>query len=105
MKKFWQNLILSINTLDAPKDLKSRIDPKSNKGLAKAVAQGKKSGIPGAFIVPCLTRIKENDLSDDISVFNTSWEDEAYLTVSGMNANNTVRLTDDFIHKVLVLDV
>ena len=34
-------------------------------------------------------------------VFNTDWDSEAYLTVSGQNSNNTVRVTNAFLDKVL----
>ena len=29
--------------------------------------------------------------------YDTDWDSEAYLTVSGQNSNNTVRVTDDFL--------
>jgi len=32
----------------------------------------------------------------DFETFTTDWDSEAYLTVSGQNSNNSVRLSDDF---------
>ena len=32
--------------------------------------------------------------------YGTNWEDESYQTVSGQNANNSVRVSDDFMHAV-----
>ena len=32
--------------------------------------------------------------------FTTDWDSEAYLTVSGQNSNNSVRVTDDFLRAV-----
>src|SRR3546814_6953172 len=32
---------------------------------------------------------------------DTDWDSEAYLTVSGQNSNNSVRLTNDFLDRVL----
>ena len=29
--------------------------------------------------------------------YDTDWDSEAYLTVSGQNSNNSVRLTNDFL--------
>ena len=38
----------------------------------------------------------------DISfpIYDTDWDSEAYLTVSGQNSNNTIRVTDDFLRAV-----
>ena len=36
----------------------------------------------------------------DFPVYDTDWDSEAYLTVSGQNSNNSVSLTDDFLHAV-----
>ena len=33
-------------------------------------------------------------------IFDTDWDSEAYLTVSGQNSNNTVRVTDEFLKAV-----
>ncbi len=32
--------------------------------------------------------------------YTTDWDSEAYLTVSGQNSNNSVRVTDDFLRAV-----
>ena len=39
-----------------------------------------------------------NDIEFD--TYDTDWESEAYLTVSGQNSNNSVRVTDEFLHAV-----
>ena len=33
-------------------------------------------------------------------IYDTDWDSEAYLTVSGQNSNNTVRVTDEFLKAV-----
>lgn len=33
--------------------------------------------------------------------FNTEWQGEAYQTVSGQNSNNSIRVTDEFMQKVV----
>src|SRR5690606_19370232 len=35
-----------------------------------------------------------------IRTYDTDWDSEAYLTVSGQNSNNSVRLTNAFLDKV-----
>ena len=36
----------------------------------------------------------------EFDAYDTDWESEAYLTVSGQNSNNSVRVTDAFLHAV-----
>ena len=36
----------------------------------------------------------------DFRTYDTDWESEAYVTVAGQNANNTVRVTNDFLDRV-----
>ena len=36
----------------------------------------------------------------DFPVYDTDWDSEAYLTVSGQNSNNSVSLKDDFLRAV-----
>jgi len=37
----------------------------------------------------------------DFRTYDTDWDSEAYLTVSGQNSNNSVRVPNDFIKEVL----
>ena len=36
----------------------------------------------------------------EFAAYDTDWDSEAYLTVSGQNSNNSVRVTDDFLNAV-----
>ena len=36
---------------------------------------------------------------DRLRTYDTDWDTEAYLTVSGQNSNNSVRVTDDFMRR------
>jgi ribonucleoside-diphosphate reductase alpha chain len=36
----------------------------------------------------------------DVPVYDTDWDSEAYLTVSGQNSNNSVSVTDAFLRAV-----
>ncbi len=38
---------------------------------------------------------------DQVPDLDTDWDSEAYLTVSGQNSNNSVRVTNEFLQKVL----
>ena len=66
-------------------------DPKTNEALRHALARAKRDGVPAAFLSQCLGRLSEGDFDRDIKGYDTSWDGEAYMTVGGMNSNNSVR--------------
>ena len=72
-------------------------DPKSNEKLRKAMAHAKKEGVPPAFLAQCLGRLGMGDFERDLKQYDTAWDGEGYLTVGGMNSNNSVRVPDDFM--------
>lgn len=100
VRKVWEEIRAAYNSPEAPKELVSRANPKENKELAKALSRAKRLNVPGAFLGQCLNRLIEGDLTDDIKLYDLDWEGEGYQTVSGMNANNTIRVTDGFMHSV-----
>ena len=44
---------------------------------------------------------KQGYKSIEFETYNTDWDSEAYVTVSGQNSNNSVRVTDDFLNAVI----
>ena len=45
--------------------------------------------------------VRQAGLHDiDFPIYDTDWDSEAYLTVSGQNSNNSVRVTDEFLKAV-----
>jgi ribonucleoside-diphosphate reductase alpha chain len=75
-------------------------NPYTNEKLKKAIAQAYRDGIAKPFISQCLGRLQNGDTVRDIDIYDTNWDSEAYLTVNGMNSNNSVRLTNDFMDSV-----
>ncbi len=75
-------------------------DRKSNNLLAKAVSEAKKCFIPENYIerVIHLARLGAKEVY--IPVYDTDWNSEAYLTVSGQNSNNSIRATNEFMNAV-----
>jgi hypothetical protein len=43
---------------------------------------------------------EQGDISDDVESYDLSWEGAGYEIAFGMNANNTVPVTDGFIRAV-----
>ena len=48
-----------------------------------------------------MQRKEQEQESFDFRTYDTDWDSEAYLTVAGQNSNNSVRLTNDFVQRVL----
>ncbi|MEO1724254.1 MAG: vitamin B12-dependent ribonucleotide reductase, partial [Pseudomonadota bacterium] len=76
------------------------VDPKTNAGLKAAMRDAKKAMIPDNTVKQVLQYARQGVTSIDFPVLDTDWDSEAYLTVSGQNSNNSVRVTDDFLAAV-----
>lgn len=76
-------------------------NPKKNEGLAKAIRAAKKAFVPENYIARVLQQVDNGETEVKFDVFNLDWDSEAYLTVSGQNANNTVSLTNAFMEAAL----
>ena len=77
-----------------------RFDPKQNPALRDAVRGARKAMIPENYVQRIIHFARQGYTKIDFPVFDTDWDSEAYITVSGQNSNNTVRLTDGFLKAV-----
>jgi len=77
-----------------------RVDPAVNTALKSAMRAAKKAMIPEAYIKRVLQYAEQGFGAIEFPVFDTDWDSEAYLTVSGQNSNNSVRVTDAFLRAV-----
>ncbi len=75
-------------------------DPKKNPALRKAVIAARAAMIPENYIQRVIQFAQQGFTSIDFPVYDTDWDSEAYLTVSGQNSNNTVRVTNAFLEAV-----
>ena len=57
--------------------------------------------IPDNYIERVISFAKQGYKDIDFQTYDTDWDSEAYLSVSGQNSNNTVRVTDEFLDAVL----
>ena len=78
----------------------ARFDPKSNQALRKEISGARKAMIPENYIRRVIRLAQQDYDSVDFQIFDTDWQSEAYVTVSGQNANNTVRVTNAFLESV-----
>ena len=47
-----------------------------------------------------LQQAAQGEAEIDFRTYDTDWDSDAYLTVSGQNSNNSVRVTDAFLKAV-----
>ena len=78
-----------------------RFNPKLNMKLQKAVIEAKKALIPNNYIERVIQLAKLGYTSIEFPIYDTDWNSEAYLTVSGQNSNNSVRIPNEFMNAVL----
>jgi ribonucleoside-diphosphate reductase alpha chain len=81
-------------------DEEAAFDPKINAGLKAAVRAARKAHLPETYVKRVLQQAEQGELSLDFRTYDTDWDSEAYLTVSGQNSNNSVRVTDAFLKAV-----
>ncbi|PZQ49217.1 MAG: vitamin B12-dependent ribonucleotide reductase [Rhodovulum sulfidophilum] len=75
-------------------------DPKKNAGLKGAIRSAKKSMVPETYVKRVLQYAEQGYASIEFRTYDTDWDSDAYLTVSGQNSNNSVRVTDAFLKAV-----
>jgi ribonucleoside-diphosphate reductase alpha chain len=78
-----------------------RCDPKQNKTLRRAIRQAREAQIPEMYIRRVLQFAEQGYERIDFRTYDTDWDSDAYLTVSGQNSNNSVRVPNEFIREVL----
>lgn len=72
-------------------------DRKTNINLNLLIKKATRRGVPVSFIQRVLDLVAQGFTSLDFESFSTHYEGEAYITVSGQNSNNTVRITNEFM--------
>ncbi|WP_434611871.1 vitamin B12-dependent ribonucleotide reductase [Tabrizicola sp. M-4] len=76
------------------------VDPAKNPALKAAIRSAKKAMIPDTYTNRILQYAKQGFTSIEFPTYDTDWDSEAYITVSGQNSNNSVRVTDAFLNAV-----
>ncbi len=87
--------------IQAHPDEETRFNQAKNKPLAIAINSALKAYIPDNLIARVLELGEQGYNHIEIDTYDTSWEGEAYSTVSGQNSNNSVRVSNDFMQAVI----
>jgi ribonucleoside-diphosphate reductase alpha chain len=74
--------------------------PEKNPVLRREIKAARRNHVPDAYIKRVIQFAKQGCTDLHFPIYDTDWDSEAYLTVSGQNSNNTVRVTDEFLKTV-----
>ncbi len=83
---------------DGPAD--SCFDPEKNPVLKREIKQARRALVPDNYIKRVIQFAKQGYTDIQFDTYDTDWDSEAYLTVSGQNSNNSVSIKDDFLRAV-----
>jgi len=75
-------------------------DANKNPALKRAIKEARRDEVPNNYILRVIQFAKQGYKEIEFSTYDTDWDSEAYLTVSGQNSNNSVRVTDGFLRAV-----
>jgi ribonucleoside-diphosphate reductase alpha chain len=75
-------------------------DPEKNPALRREVKQARRAMVADNLIKRIIQFAKQGYTDISFDTYDTDWDSEAYLTVSGQNSNNSVSLKDDFLRAV-----
>src|SRR5579872_5502053 len=71
-----------------------------NPVLKREVKAARRDEVPDNLIKRIIQFARQGYRDIEFETYDTDWDSEAYLTVSGQNSNNSVRVTDDFLSAV-----
>jgi ribonucleoside-diphosphate reductase alpha chain len=75
-------------------------DPEKNPVLRREIKAARKNHVPDNYVRRVIQFAKQGYKDIEFPIYDTDWDSEGYLTVSGQNSNNTVRVTDEFLKAV-----
>ena len=76
--------------------LRSREEP----GAEARDQAARRADVPDNYIERVIQFARQGYKDIEFETYDTDWDSEAYLTVSGQNSNNSVRVTDEFLRAV-----
>jgi ribonucleoside-diphosphate reductase alpha chain len=75
-------------------------DPEKNPALRREIKLARRALVPDNYIKRVIQFARQGYKEIQFDTYDTDWDSEAYLTVSGQNSNNSVSLKDDFLRAV-----
>ncbi|MGK5091695.1 vitamin B12-dependent ribonucleotide reductase [Deltaproteobacteria bacterium TL4] len=74
-----------------------RFDKKKNTALRKVIRKARLAYMPAHYIERILQLARQGYTQVLFDEYDTDWNSEAYATVSGQNANNSIRISHNFM--------
>lgn len=78
-----------------------RLDPQKNLTLKAALKAAHRAMVSENYIQRMIQFARQGYTHFDFDTYDTNFDSEAYFTVSGQNSNNSVRVTNKYLEKVL----
>ncbi len=75
-------------------------NPEKNPVIKREIKAARRALIPDNYIKRVIQFARQGYTDIQFDVYDTDWDSEAYLTVSGQNSNNSVSLKDEFLRAV-----
>ncbi|WP_457796350.1 adenosylcobalamin-dependent ribonucleoside-diphosphate reductase [Methylocystis sp. S23] len=75
-------------------------NPEKNPALKREIKLARRDEVSDNLIKRVVQFARQGYKDIEFDTYDTDWDSEAYLTVSGQNSNNSVRVTDDFLNAV-----
>ncbi len=75
-------------------------DPNKNPALKREIRAAKKNAVPENYVKRVIQFAQQGYKEIEFKTYDTDWDSEAYLTVSGQNSNNSISVQDDFLRAV-----
>ncbi len=75
-------------------------NPEKNPALKREIRLARRAEVSDNYIKRVIQFAKQGYKDIEFDTYDTDWDSEAYLTVSGQNSNNSIRVTDDFLRAV-----
>ncbi len=78
----------------------ARFNPADNPTLKRAVRDARRAAIPENAILQIIQYASQGVTEIEFPEYDADWDSEAYRSISGQNANNTVRVNNAFLKAV-----
>ncbi|MEJ5079884.1 vitamin B12-dependent ribonucleotide reductase [Ochrobactrum sp. MYb379] len=75
-------------------------DASKNPVLKREIKAAKKNQVPENYVKRVIQFARQGYTDIEFKTYDTDWDSEAYLTVSGQNSNNSVSLKNEFLRAV-----
>ncbi|MBV8849062.1 MAG: vitamin B12-dependent ribonucleotide reductase, partial [Methylobacteriaceae bacterium] len=98
VKKHMKAVLRACVNCEGPGD--DCFNPEKNPALKREIRLARRAEVPDNYIKRVIQFAKQGYTEIAFDTYDTDWDSEAYLTVSGQNSNNTVRVTDEFLRAV-----